>query len=240
MKAAIQILIGLAEMLSKDEFWQSIFEIIQHRQARKDTRFLELTGVRSIRDLVDLEKATQQLNKQKYITVKKADRLQRKADKRGLEIDPQEEEETMNRQILYIVIHCTATPDGREVTADEVRGWHMNDRGWSDIGYHFFIRRDGTLELGRDLDKDGFVLEEVGAHVKGYNLNSIAICWAGGAAGIDDRTPQQHRTLESLVKLLHEVFPAAQIMGHRDFPGVKKDCPSFDVEAWLKQINITL
>ncbi len=141
------------------------------------------------------------------------------------------------REIEHIVIHCADTKPDMEVDAARIKRWHLK-RGWSDIGYHYIIKRNGTIEQGRDRDNDGNILEEIGAHVKGYNRNSIAICWVGGYDGIDNRTNEQKTSLETLIKLLHEIYPNARILGHKDFPGVSKNCPSFEVTDWLKEINL--
>ena len=141
------------------------------------------------------------------------------------------------RDIRYIVIHCADTKPEMKVDAARIKRWHLK-RGWSDIGYHFVIKRNGVIEQGRDRDNDGDVLEEVGAHVRGFNSNSIAICWIGGYDGIDNRTDEQNTSMETLVKLLHEVYPKAVILGHRDFPNVAKSCPSFDVSCWLEEIKL--
>jgi len=147
------------------------------------------------------------------------------------------------RDIKYIAIHCAATPPDMEVTVERIRGWHL-DRGFSDVGYHYVIYRDGSLHSGRDLDGDGLVLEEVGAHVAGYNSKGIGICYAGGVnkngKPEDNRTPEQLKTMERLVKELHLAYPEAEIKGHRDFAGVAKACPSFEVSTWLVEIGLEL
>lgn len=129
----------------------------------------------------------------------------------------------------HIVIHCSATGDNQNVTADDIRRWHK-DKGWDDIGYHFVIRRDGGIEAGRRLNQEG-------AHVSGHNDDTVAVCLVGGLKGIDNFTPPQWAALSLLVDALQKLYPKANIMGHRDFPGVKKDCPSFDVQAWAKARN---
>ncbi len=138
------------------------------------------------------------------------------------------------RPVEYIVVHCSATKPSADIGAAEIRRWHL-DRGFSDIGYHFVIRRNGVLERGRPLKKPG-------AHVKGYNRRSIGICWVGGLNNItgkpeDNRTEEQKITLATLVKALKEIWPYAEVKGHRDFPGVKKACPCFDARAWWNQIK---
>src|SRR6056300_301886 len=128
------------------------------------------------------------------------------------------------RDIEYIVIHCAATKPSMDVPIERVRKWHL-DRGWSDIGYHYYITRDGKIHNGRDLSI-------VGAHVSGYNKNSIGICYEGGinekGDPEDNRTDEQKKSLLKVVKILKFVFKNAVVQGHRDFPNVKKACPSFD------------
>ncbi len=137
------------------------------------------------------------------------------------------------RSIQYIIIHCSATPPKLDVGAAEINRWHRQ-RGWSEIGYHFVIRKNGTLEKGRDLWK-------IPAQAKGYNKNAIGICYIGGlnASGKpeDTRTPAQKETMKALVLALRDIYPEAKILGHRDLPGVHKACPSFDVKEWLNDIT---
>ena len=136
------------------------------------------------------------------------------------------------RDMEYIVIHCAATKPSMDVPIERVRKWHL-DRGWSDIGYHYYITRDGKIHKGRDLNI-------VGAHVRGYNKNSIGICYEGGinekGDPEDNRTDQQKKSLLKVVKVLKFVFENAVVQGHRDFPNVKKACPSFDAKNEYKNI----
>ena len=131
------------------------------------------------------------------------------------------------REINYIVIHCAATKPSMDVPIERVRKWHL-DRGWSDIGYHYYITRDGKINKGRDLSI-------IGAHVIGYNKNSIGICYEGGineeGEPEDNRTPEQKKALLKVVKVLKFVFKNAVVQGHRDFPNVNKACPSFDAKT---------
>ena len=146
------------------------------------------------------------------------------------------------RRIDYIAIHCSATRanvdenitlPGEDIGVKEIRKWHTDPepkgRGWSDIGYHYVIRRSGEVEIGRPLEK-------IGAHVSGYNSCSVGICLVGGvnAAGKSENNfePRQWASLATLVSRLRRQFPKAKIQGHRDFPGVKKDGPCFDAKAW--------
>ena len=127
----------------------------------------------------------------------------------------------------HLVIHCSATRPSQNVDAATIRRWHTQERGWSDIGYHYVIKRDGTIEKGRP--------ENVaGAHVRGHNRRSLGICMAGGVSeqdvdvAEDNFTNEQWTALHCLLGDLTERYPQAKVVGHRDLnPG--KDCPSFDV-----------
>lgn len=126
------------------------------------------------------------------------------------------------RQIDQIILHCSDTPDSRPVNAAEIRRWHVEDNGWSDIGYHYVIRRDGCLELGRKLDTPG-------AHAKGHNRNSIGICLVGQ----ERYTGKQWEQLIALVQSLLTRFPQAEVKGHNELS--PKACPGFDVGEWLDE-----
>lgn len=152
------------------------------------------------------------------------------------------------RKIDLIQIHCSATRGDVDVNAKTVDGWHKA-RGWSGIGYNFFIKLDGTVEDGRPIEK-------APAGVFGHNATAIAICYAGGlnAQGVptDTRTPAQKASMAALVKGLAKTYsvPVTRILGHRDLsPDTNKNgkvdawewlkaCPSFSVPderaAWLK------
>ena len=127
------------------------------------------------------------------------------------------------RNIRELIVHCSATPEGKDYSVDTIRQWHLQ-RGFSDIGYHYVIYRDGSIHIGRDESI-------IGAHCTGHNTNSIGICYIGGCAS-DGITPKDTRTTEqkqSLVKLLKELktkYPQASIHSHKDF--TNKACPSFD------------
>lgn len=131
------------------------------------------------------------------------------------------------RPIHTIVIHCSATPEGRPVSVETIRKWHR-DKGWRDIGYHYVIDLHGRVHPGRPV-------EQVGAHVGGHNTGTIGICYVGGVtndgrlAPKDTRTPAQREALAALVAELAERFPDIRtVKGHRDFPKVAKACPCFD------------
>lgn len=127
------------------------------------------------------------------------------------------------REIKEIILHCSATPEGRHVTAQTIRQWHL-DRGWSDIGYHFVVYLDGTVVSGRPVNR-------VGAHVRGRNKGSIGVCYIGGVDANmnpkDTRTPEQLHSLERLIEDLMKEYPEATLHGHNEFSS--KACPSFIV-----------
>ncbi|OAM52903.1 lysozyme [Methylovorus sp. MM2] len=130
--------------------------------------------------------------------------------------------------VKYLAVHCSATQTKTDLTAADIDVMHRK-RGFLKIGYHFVIRRNGTVEKGRDLT-------EVGAHVEGYNSQSLGICLVGGVdkdlKPENNFTPAQFNALSALLKDLSLKFPKATVQGHRDFPNVKKDCPCFDVKPW--------
>ena len=137
------------------------------------------------------------------------------------------------RPIKTIVIHCSATHEDMDIGVEQIRKWHVDERNWTDVGYHFVIRRDGTIEDGRSVLRPG-------AHVKGHNSDSIGICWVGGVSKADgraqdNRTAEQTAALFRLVQDLQEKFPGAAVLGHRDFKGVSKACPCFDVRTWYTE-----
>lgn len=144
----------------------------------------------------------------------------------------------MTRRIDKIIIHCLDTYHDQDVGVTDVRRWHVEERGWSDIGYHYLIRQSGAYELGRDLDNDGDVDEEVGAHAFGYNGNSIGIALAGGKARDGGQAfnfrYEQLLQLVHLVKFLKTRYPDAEVIGHNEVSN--KDCPMFDVRALFANI----
>lgn len=133
----------------------------------------------------------------------------------------------MNK-IYKIIIHCSATREGADFTAADIRRWHKQ-QGWQDVGYHYVVRIDGTIETGRPEDQPG-------AHCKGYNNSSIGVCYIGGVAkdgktAKDTRTEAQKASLLRLVRELKMRYPLATVHGHREFAA--KACPSFDVRQWV-------
>ena len=135
------------------------------------------------------------------------------------------------RTINEIIVHCSATPEGKDYTLDTIRQWHLQ-RGFSDIGYHYIIHPDGKVEEGCDVNI-------AGAHCSGHNSKSIGICYIGGMTADnkkakDTRTEEQRKSLKVLLMAMRKLYPSASIHGHRDFAA--KDCPSFDATEEYKNI----
>lgn len=128
------------------------------------------------------------------------------------------------RRIDRLIVHCSASPEGRNDTIEDIRRWHK-DRDYRDVGYHYVIHLDGSIHKGRD-DSD------VGAHVKGYNKYSIGICYVGGVdkdqKPKDTRNSAQKKALRKILQELKSYYPEATIHGHREF--ANKACPSFDAK----------
>lgn len=129
------------------------------------------------------------------------------------------------RNIKEIIVHCSATPEGKDFTVSDIKRWHLQ-RGFSDIGYHWVVYRDGTIVSGRPESISG-------AHCTGHNSISIGVCYIGGCASDgktpkDTRTPAQKESLIKILKNLKSKYSKASIHGHREF--ANKDCPSFDAK----------
>lgn len=149
-------------------------------------------------------------------------------------------------QLKYLVIHCTATPEGCDVTPEDIRRWHTSPvsaggRGWKQVGYTDLIRLDGTVERLVNNNEDANVDPwEITNGAKGYNSISRHIVYAGGCDKSnkpkDTRTVAQEKALVAYVKDFHRRFPKVRIIGHNEIAA--KACPSFDVQKWLKSIGI--
>lgn len=143
-----------------------------------------------------------------------------------------------SRPMHTIVVHCSATPEGSNFTSEDIKKWHLK-RGFKDIGYHFVILLDGTIEIGRPLNK-------IGAHVTNNNTGTIGICYIGGLdkykKAKDTRTDAQKESLNLLIEILKKHIKVKEIKGHRDFSKdlngngkidkfeYIKECPCFDVK----------
>ena len=154
----------------------------------------------------------------------------------------------MSKALEYLVIHCTATPAGREVSSDEIRHWHTDPvskggRGWKQVGYTDMIHLDGQVERLVGNNEDANVDPwEITNGAKGYNAISRHIVYVGGVdandvkAARDTRTAAQKEALRKYVQDFHKRFPKVKIIGHNQVSN--KACPSFDVAKWLKEIGI--
>ena len=131
----------------------------------------------------------------------------------------------MMRKIDEIIVHCSATPEGLDVSMADIRRWHVEERGWSDVGYHFVVTLDGTVHIGRPLDRPG-------AHCKGRNGNSIGICYVGGLDSDmvpkDTLLPVQERSMKKLIKAIRLLLGDVEINGHNQYSS--KACPCFNVK----------
>ena len=155
---------------------------------------------------------------------------------------------TSRERTDLIVVHCSATPPSMDIGANEIREWHTTPpRNWSDIGYHYVIRRNGRFEPGRPE-------WAVGAHARGVNGRSVGVCLIGGVhteGGPDfNFTRKQMDTLAAFLVTLRLRYPEAEVVGHRDLsPDLDSDgvvephewfkgCPSFDVRAWWAEEEV--
>jgi N-acetylmuramoyl-L-alanine amidase len=129
------------------------------------------------------------------------------------------------RDLNRIILHCSATREGKDFSVDTIREWHVNGRGWSDIGYHWVIRLDGSIEVGRPLEKSG-------AHTKGHNKDSVGVCYIGGCDADgkpkDTMNPEQEKAWRMIVLSLRTLYGDLTIHGHNEF--ANKACPSFTVK----------
>ena len=133
------------------------------------------------------------------------------------------------RKITEIILHCSATREGQDFRAEDIKKWHLK-RGFKDIGYHYIIDLDGKIEVGRPDEK-------VGAHVSGHNTNSIGICYIGGLDSKDKpkdtRTDEQKHSMLNLIIALTLMYrDIKKVTGHNRY--ANKACPCFDVDKWLE------
>ena len=136
------------------------------------------------------------------------------------------------RSIKEIIIHCSATREGQDISVDTIRKWHVEGRGWSDIGYHFYIDINGEIKKVIDIAK-------IGAHCSGHNRNSIGLCYCGGVeedgkTPKDTRTETQKQSLLAVLRTLKAMYPEAIIYSHNEF--ANKACPSFNATEEYKNL----
>lgn len=154
---------------------------------------------------------------------------------------------SITRKIDTIIVHCAATSTTSGVTTEDIARWHINDRHFRDIGYHFMVDQKGVIHQGRPL-------QEMGAHCKGHNATSIGICYIGGlddqGEPADTRTPLQQLAIKHLIGLLVNEFKIYDVYGHRDLsPDINGDgqvtsvdwikmCPCYDAHMeWLAYLR---
>jgi hypothetical protein len=147
------------------------------------------------------------------------------------------------KRIKYLVIHCTDTPAGREVTPDDIRRWHCDPvskggRGWKQVGYASLIAIDGAVHDFIESNKDDFVDSwEITNGAAGYNDVSVHVCYAGGKGG-DTRTFAQKEAMAEYVRGFLFLHPTAKVCGHCQLDN-KKTCPSFDVPEWMRSVGVS-
>lgn len=153
----------------------------------------------------------------------------------------------MNK-LRYIALHCTATPEGRNITADDIKRWHLVDEGWSRVGYHYLIMLDGTIVQLHPHNSDDVIESwEITNGIRGKNTACIHIVYAGGCSkrkakdakwypAKDTRTDAQKESMEALVKQLVAEHNGIKVAGHNQFDN--KACPSFDVPTWCNEIGL--
>ena len=136
-----------------------------------------------------------------------------------------------SRVMNTIVIHCSATKSNINYTSKDIKKWHLQ-RGFNDIGYHFVILLDGTIEIGRPLNK-------IGAHVSGHNTGTIGICYIGGLDSLgnvkDTRTDAQKESLNRIISMLKENITIKEIKGHRDYSKDLNGNGKLDKNEYIKQ-----
>jgi len=126
------------------------------------------------------------------------------------------------REIDTIVFHCSAS-DNPNQDVGTMRQYHVFTKGWADIGYHYFIKKDGTIQEGRPIDK-------IGAHVARHNTGTVGVCFAG----LNDFTKPQMEAAHEIIKIINKkVGKELALKGHNDYTK-KKTCPNFDIPKFLK------
>ena len=144
----------------------------------------------------------------------------------------------LRKKTEMIVVHCAATKPSMDIGYKEIRKWHVEDNGWDDVGYHYIIKRDGTVEVAR---AEAFQ----GAHAPAVNSKSIAICLVGGMAEDGDAennfTLEQFLSLKDLIKKIKITNPnIVEIIGHCDVQENKPNCPGFNLKEWLIKEDINV
>lgn len=141
-------------------------------------------------------------------------------------------------EIKNMVWHCSDTPASFDVTEDHIIQWHIKERGWSRVGYHALVQRDGTLKIMIPFDRDSNVsYDELANGARGFNSNSLHFCWAGGKGNDDNRTDEQKKTMEAITKMMVMLWPKLKVLGHQQINSYKY-CPSFNTPIWCREIGL--
>lgn len=133
------------------------------------------------------------------------------------------------RNIKYIVVHCTGTPINTSIRS--IKNYWKNKLKWKEPGYHYIIKSNGEIINLQPISKPS-------NGVKGYNAHAIHISYIGGEGGIDTRTQDQKKAIEYLITQFIILWPDVEVLGHKDFPGVTKTCPNYDVKKEVKKMWI--
>lgn len=150
------------------------------------------------------------------------------------------------KKLKYLIIHCTATPEGREVSAEEIRRWHTADppqgRGWSRVGYSDIIHLNGEIQNLSEYNSDQWVQDnEITYGARGYNAISRHVVYVGGThkngTPLDTRTPQQMAAMYAYVVQTIAKHPDIKVLGHNQV-NPNKACPSFNVPDWMRLVNL--
>ena len=128
------------------------------------------------------------------------------------------------KETKYVVIHCADTPADMDVGAADIRRWHVDERGWDDVGYHWIVKRSGQLEPGRDQRLQG-------SHALAVNSKSIGVCLVGRG---DNYTEDQMYTLHNVIQTIRDMHPEIEVIGHSDVEPKKPHCPGFNVKEWYQ------
>lgn len=144
------------------------------------------------------------------------------------------------KQLKYLFIHCSATPEGRDLSGEDIKRYHLEGRGWSRPGYRLVIRLDGSIDRLIDVNDNAWVeSDEITNGARGYNSVSHHICYVGGVdrdmKPKDTRTEAQRQTLKEIVRWYQQNVPNIKVLGHNEV--ANKACPSFDVQKFLREIE---
>lgn len=141
-------------------------------------------------------------------------------------------------QFTHLMIHCADTPEGVWFDRSDIEKWHLEERGWSRVGYSTLFLIDGTTDILIPFDKDDSIESwEISNGAAGWNGRTRHVCYIGGKDNIDTRTVAQKAAMEAYMKMHVMLWPDVKIIGHNQV-NRHKYCPSYDVQAWARSIGI--